>query len=89
MLLMQFYTAVMNTCLDSGSFGRHVLCDPLHGIAVHGALAQIDSKSWPTKAVQGLQNHGTLLRFACTHENQRFRSEGLQQLGLFWIFTLQ
>ena len=79
----------MNTCLDSGSFGRHVLCENLIGNSVHDTLAKIDSTSWSTKAVPGLRNHGSLLRFVCTHENQRFRSEGLQKLGLFWIFTLQ
>ena len=40
MLLMQFYTAVMNTCLDSGPSRRHVLCEALEGNYTHDALAK-------------------------------------------------
>ena len=54
MLLMQFYTAVMNTCLDSGPFGRHVLCDTFVGIAVHNTLAKKVSTLRTQKADLGL-----------------------------------
>ena len=45
----------IHNCLDSGSSGRHVLCDTSVGIAVHDTLAKIDSTSWSKKAVPGLQ----------------------------------
>ena len=79
----------IHNCLDSGSSGRHVLCEALIGNNIYDPLAKIGSTSRSTKAVPGLQNHGSLLGFVCTHENQRFRSEGLQKLELFWTFTLQ
>ena len=81
-------------CIDEylsrfGLFRRHVLCATLLGISVHDTLATKDPTLRTAKAVPGLQNVEVSITKSRTHENQRFRSEGLQKLGLFWIFTLQ
>ena len=79
----------IHDCLDSDSFGRHALCEAPVGISVHNALATKDPTLRTAKAVPGLQNLEVSITKSRAHENQRFRSEGLQKLGLFWIFTSQ
>ena len=45
----------IHNCLDSGPFGRHVLCDTSVGISVHDVLAKRGSTPRSKKAGPGLQ----------------------------------